>query len=277
MTEHSASRRLRPLSLIGAFLIRDWTTAWSYRFPFIGDVVGTFAPLLLFFFIGRLVDMGQIDLPELEAGYFAFVVVGTAVIGIVEEGLGSYASRISSAQRTGTLEAMAASPTPLWLTTFLGSLYDVIHAAITSSLTVAVAIIFFGIRLNVDPSALPLLLVAIISSVLLFSALGLLAAALTFVFKRAGAFTDNLDFLIAAASGVWFPLEVLPGPLATVARLLPFTWAVDMMRLALLNGEVPVGRTALLALSALVVLPISLWFTAKSIDYARRQGSLAYY
>lgn len=273
----TSQRHLRPFGLIAAFIGRDWASAWSYRFPFISDVLSGFFPLILFFFIGRLVDMGQIEHPELSAGYFSFVVTGAAVIAIFEQGLSSYPSRVASAQRTGTMEAMAASPAPLWLTTFLGSFYDMIHATIASILMVGMAAVLFGIELSIAPAGVPLLLLALASSVLLFSAVGLTAAALTFVFKRAGAFTTGFDFVVAAAAGVWFPLDVLPGPLETIARALPFTWAVETTRAILLEAETPVAEVLYLGACAVIALPLALWLTAASINYARRQGSLSYY
>src|ERR1039458_10126902 len=47
--------RIRPLSLLGAFLRRDWGIAWSYRTPFFFSLIETLATLVFIYFLGRLV------------------------------------------------------------------------------------------------------------------------------------------------------------------------------------------------------------------------------
>jgi AraC family transcriptional activator of pobA len=42
----------------------------------------------------------------------------------------------------------------------------------------------------------------------------------------------------ALLGGVYFPIELLPGPIQAVAELLPFTWGLEVMRGALLGAEV---------------------------------------
>ncbi len=79
---------------------------------------------------------------------------------------------------------------------------------------------------------------------------------------------------LALLAGVYFPTEVLPGPLEVIAEALPFTWGIDVLRAALLQGEVAGARLGLLVGFAVVSLPLSLWLFGLSIDRARRQGSL---
>src|SRR4051812_11791998 len=82
---------------------------------------------------------------------------------------------------------------------------------------------------------------------------------------------------IGLIGGVYFPIAVLPGGLKFLASILPFTWALDLLRSALLNGEAHVGRLmALLAFDALA-LPAALVLFRAALQRARRTGTLAGY
>jgi ABC-2 type transport system permease protein len=270
--------QLRPWNLTSAFLRRDWAIALSYRFPFLSSIAGSLSSLVLFYFIAKLVDRGVDPLvPELGAGYFAFVMVGSAVMLIVEQSLTSYSTQISSAQRAGTLEAMAATPAPLWLTTLLGSLYDLLFATATSACMITLGVVAFGVRFDIAPGGVPILVVGLAATVLLFSSLGMLAAAFALVFKRTGPLLQAVSTVIAFASGVWFPLQLLPRPLEIAANLLPFTWAVDSLRLTVLAGARPVLQCTVLAISAAALLPLSLVVFHRAARRTRRDGTLGFY
>ena len=49
---------------------------------------------------------------------------------------------------------------------------------------------------------------------------------------------------LALLGGVYFPLDVLPEPLRSLGNILPFTWGLDTIRSALLNGTVDAPRLA---------------------------------
>jgi ABC-2 type transport system permease protein len=234
--------------------------------------------LLMFFFIAKLVDQSTFEnTPELANGYFAFVVVGSALMGIMTVGLSSFATQLQSSQANGTLEAVAAAPTPLWLSVMLGSLYDLLYATASAILTVAIAVVFFEVRFDVRPAGVPLAAAGVGATLALFASLGMLVAAFTLVFKRSGALLAIMTAGLAFLAGVFFPVDLLPRPVAVLAELIPLTWAVDLVRLTVLAGELPVGRLFVLTGAALLAAPLSIAIFERATSHTRQSGTMGQY
>lgn len=273
---------MRPVALVGAFLRRDLAIALSYRLPFVLDLVNTLSSLFLFFFLARFVDATgvvgtEVTTEPLEGGYFPFVVIGIALLGILQTGLTAFDSRIRSDQSTGTLEALLATPPAAWVTVLASSAYQLTYAALSSVLYVAVAVAVFGVRFDARPLGLVVATAGVLATVLLFAALGMVFAAVTIVLKRAGGVIGLSTTALALLAGVYYPLEVLPRPLELLGRALPFTWSVDLVRDSLLDGQVPVGRLGVLAVVALLATAVAVRIFSGAMTAARRAGTLGQY
>ena len=270
--------RLRFGPLVSAHVRRDWVTAWSYRLPFIAGLFSSLFGLITYFFIARLVDRSEFEeTPELANGYFAFVMLGSSLVAIMTVGLTANASRLQRAQSTGTLEAMAAAPAPLWLTTFLGSMYELLYATASAFVTVALGVAFFGVRFNVGPLGALVVAGGIVATFLLFASLGMAVAAFGLVYKRTGPLIALMTTALSLLGGVFFPVDLLPGPVEFFAKIMPFTWAVDVIRLTLLAGQVPVLRFVALAATAALAFPLSAVLFDRALVQTRRSGTLSHY
>ena len=120
-------------------------------------------------------------------------------------------------------------------------------------------------------------MVAVPATVGFFAAVGIALAAFTIVFKETTAMTSFLAAGLALFGGVYYPVDVLPAPLDDLAQALPFTWAVDVFRAALLGGAIPVGRLFLLVGCALAFLPVAVFLLNRALVHAKRTGTLAQY
>ena len=84
-------------------------------------------------------------------------------------------------------------------------------------------------------------------------------------------------------AGVFYPLDVFPQPLQTVARFLPDTYAIAAMRRLLLPDSAsltgPSVNEALIVLVAfnVVLFPVAIWSFRRSLDFGRRVGVLGGY
>lgn len=273
---------MRPLSLVGAFLRRDLSIALSYRLPFVTDLLNTLSSLFLFFFLARFVDETGLAGSEatgdrLDDGYFPFVVLGIALLGILQTGLTAFDARIRADQSTGTLEALLATPPPAWATVLASSAYQLAYATVSATLYVLVAVAAFGVRFDARPLGVVVATAGLLATVLLFAALGMVFAAVTIVFKRAGGVIGLATTALALLAGVYYPLEVLPRPLEVLGRALPFTWSVDLVRDSLLDRQVPVGRLAVLAVVAVISTALAVKLFSGAVTTARRAGTLAQY
>jgi ABC-2 type transport system permease protein len=266
------------LSLVAAFLRRDWAIARSYRLNFALNLFDSVVSLVLFFYLGQIVDQSELAAEsQLSKGYFAFAVLGLALIRVIQTGVTSFALRIRQDQETGTLEALLVTPAPPSFVVLGSATYALLTATLSSLLMVVLAVLFFGLRLTLDYSHLLALLVAVPASLVLFVALGIAVAAFTVVFKQTASLMSFVTIGIAVFAGVYFPVSVLPSALEFFANVLPFTWSLDVFRAALLGGDVAITKLLLLTGFAFIAVPLSLALFRSAVNHARRAGSLAQY
>lgn len=268
---------LMALSIVASFVRRDWATARSYRLPFVLDLFSVVVNLTLFFFLGRFIDGSDISfVSELGNGYFAFAVVGMLVVRLGQTALNSFSSKLRREQTTGTLEALLATPPPPWLVILASSAYELLYATVTALATFAVAM-SFGMDIEVSLAALGALVLGVPAILAVFAALGVAVAAFTMVFKQTTSLVGMVTSAVAVLGGVYFPLEVLPRPLEMLAWALPFTWGIDLLRSALLEGQMEWGLLALLVGFSAAAIPASLAVFRVAVDRSRRTGTLSHY
>ena len=265
------------LPVVLACLRRDFAIARSYRLPFVMQAVATAVTLVLFFYVGELVDTSvDGELALVGGSYFGFVVVGIALLRIVQTAMTTFTASIRLEQTTGTLEALlstAATPSQV----ILGSAtYSLLEATVTSSAMVLAAVpAGLDIRTTIPGAAAAV--AALGGLLVLFAALGIAIAAFTVVFKQPGSLTTLIVTGLSILGGVYFPVDLLPGPVRAVASALPFTWGVDVVRDALLGGEVQAAHLVGLVVSAVLTLPAALLLFRRAVGAAARRGSLGAY
>lgn len=265
------------IAVLGAFLRRDLAISLSYRVGFVLGLASDFLSLALFFYLGRLVDRsGETD-EELRRGYFAFSVLGMALLMMAQTGLTSLAQKFRQEQTTGTFEALMSTPAPPSLVILSSAAFDMIRAAVEAVVFVLLGVAFFGLRLANDPVSIAVALFTTSVSMVFFCALGVAVAAFTVVFKQTTALLGMVTSGFALLGGVYFPVRVLPEPLRTVSDILPFTWALKALRDALILGETNVEALVILVAAALVSFPLALGLFGLAMRRARKTATLAQY
>ena len=126
------------------------------------------------------------------------------------------------------------------------------------------------------PAALLILVLTIIT----FSSLGIIAASFIMVLKRGDPVTWLFSTLSSLLGGVYYPISVLPPWLQRLSYLLPITYSLRAMRLALLQGypfTALVPDIAVLVIFSLILLPLSLLTFRYAVHRAKVDGSLTHY
>jgi ABC-2 type transport system permease protein len=120
-------------------------------------------------------------------------------------------------------------------------------------------------------------LVPFMANLLLFGwAVGMGTMALVLRFGRAAeALVWGIPFLLQPVSAVYYPLDVLPPGLQTLAWLLPSTHVFEGMRTALHLGTVPLGSLLVVCGLNLVYLAGGAAIFAWMIRYTREKGYLS--
>lgn len=265
---------MNALRLQAAFLQRDWRYETSYRGMLALQLLGIVGTLVIFYSIGKLVGGDAASLREYGGEYFPFALIGLVVSDFFNTGLRSFSSRLRLAQTTGTLEAMFTTAAPSRYILMCSGTWDYLIATARLVISALIGVFVLGVEFEVD--LLAALIVGVLS-LLNFTAVGLLAAALILVIKRGDAVAVLGNIAASIFAGALFPIALLPIWLRWVAYVLPLHYSLDGLRRALLTGA-GVGdlglNMAVLAASSAVLVPVSLYALDLAADYVRRDGSL---
>jgi len=267
------------MSVATAFMKRDISLSLSYRLSFALQLFGIFFSVASFYFVSRLFGAALVpQLAQYGGDYFSFVLIGLAFTGYLGLSLSNFSSSIREGQTTGTLEIMLLSPTRLSVILLSSSVWSYVMATVNVIIYLVVGALVFGF--NVSQANLLTAFVVLVLSIASFSGIGILSAAMVLIVKRG----DPIAWLFGGASsllaGVFYPISVLPDWLAPFSRILPLTYALDGMRLAMLKGyslyQVRLDVLVLLGFT-LVLTPISFLVFRIALRRAKKEGSLIQY
>jgi ABC-2 type transport system permease protein len=262
-----------------AFVERDFLVAASYRTAFAADTLGIVFKVVTFYYIGEVFGDGVApSLTRYGHDYFAFLMIGVALLDFVHTSFDTFTNSIRDSQMTGTLEAVLLSPLRLPEMIVYSSLWSYIFTALRFGTYIVVGAVLFG--LEISPAGIPAALIALLLTILCFAPLGIVSAAVIMVFKKGTWFQMTINGLGFLLGGVAYPVEVLPAWASSISYYLPLTHAVGAMRETLLNGSGLIGiRAELLFMAAFaaVALPISLWIFDLGVRRTRHLGTLTQY
>lgn len=261
-----------------AFVRRDLLDAASYKAAFAYQVITLLSSVLTVYFLSRMV--GGADVPSLRpygGDYFTFALIGVAFADYLAVSLASFSSGLRLAQRSGTLEAMLATPaSPAEI---------VIGSAVYRFLWSFARVLVYGVSglalgASFPDADLLSAVVCALLSILAFGSVGILGAALVLVLKAWEPVTAIFSGLSWLLGGVLYPVASLPAVAQYAAALLPITHALEAMRGALIGGRSVAelaGPLTGLAIFAAVVLPLALWTFGWALRRVRMEGSVGHY
>ena len=273
---HALSGELRK---VPAFVRRDFLTAWSYRMSFVSDMVNMTGQVVVFYFIGLMIDPDV--LPTYggsDVTYLEFAAVGIAVGVFIQFGLNRVSAAMRGEQLMGTLESVLVTPTTP-TTIQLGSVaWDLVYIPLRTAIFLTAVTVAFGLNLSAA-GLIPALLVLIVFMPFVWG-LGVATAALLLTFKRGAGFVGLGFVALGLMSGVYFPLDLLPGWLAAVAEANPVAHAIEAMRDSLL-GDATLASVLPVVLLLIPCSAVSLAFGMGVFRLAvrreRRRGSMGLY
>jgi ABC-2 type transport system permease protein len=267
------------LRKLPAFVRRDFLVAWSYRLPFVTDWIGLAFQALMFYFVGLMVDPSKLPTFGGEpTTYLAFVAVGIAISAFMTLALGRVSVGIQQEQLAGTLESLLMTPTSPATVQLGAVIYDLIYIPIRTAVFLVVIALAFGIDFYAS-GLFPALVVLVVFIPFVWG-LGVASAGATLTFRRGSGVVGIAMTVLVLFSGAYYPLDLLPNWIATLAELNPITIAVDGMREPLLGGTGwdGVGRAVIILLPlAAVSLALGAVAFRAALRRERRQGTLGLY
>lgn len=263
------------LSVMAAYLKRDWLAWSSYRFAAIFQLAAIAGVITGIAFAGEVV-VKKTSLFGGAKDYASFALAGLAFTDALFSGLTGPSSAVRAAQTTGTLEPIFLTPTRAWQFVIGSSTFQIVLAFVRAAIFVLAAVVFLGYWHHADVAAA---LVLLIPAFMTFLGLGLLASAFTVVIKQGEPVVAGYLAVSGLLGGTIFPVSLLPSWVRGFSQALPLTHALTGLRQALDGGGfASVGSSVLvLAVLAAILLPLGLFSVTKATQRARREGSLVVY
>lgn len=255
-----------------ALFRRDFLTDLRYRVVLMISLVDAGLILVSYAFLARVFVAARPD------GYapLSFLLVGIAMTDSMTTGLVCLSQGVRNNQQTGTLKALLVLPLSPARLMLLSMPYPAVRSAIDFVIFIGVAA---ALGLPAGSINVGATLVVFVVSVGAVASLGLASAAFAVAFKRG----DPVMWALGAAtwllSGVLYPIDVLPAWLQWVAWLLPTSHALAAVRATVITGAglASVGSDVLvLALFAVVGVPVGLWLFGRAVDHSKRAGTLGH-
>ena len=272
-------RLVTALGKAGAIFKRDQRLATSYDMAFAIQWLQIIIQIISFYFIATLIGRGQhFGLLGGAIPYFSYVVVNLAFARFQMTARQSFQTAIRGDQMLGTLDVVMATPTTLPTIVLSTGLWG-FTLTIMQVLVALGTGMALGLHLHVN---ILTTLVFVILTVACMSPLGVMAASTIMTFKQ----NAPTQFVAGSAAnllgGVLYPVSKLPIWLQKISWCLPITHSLEGVRAGLLEN-VPltnplVAGDALWLLGATAILmPLSLFIFARSVNLARRDGTLGHY
>ena len=262
-----------------AFLRRDFLIAWSYRVGFFSDFANLAAQMVLFFFVGELIDAGELPTyGGAQVTYLEFVTLGIVLNVFVQVALTRTSEALRTEQMIGTLEALLTTPTATATVQLGSAVFDLVYMPIRTG----VLLLFMALVVGLDLHASGVLpsLVLMLAFIPFVWGLGIATAAAILTFRRGSGMMGLGTLALGLASGAFFPLTLLPGWVASVAQYNPLAIAIEGLRETLLGGNGWAGiagdLAVLIPISAVTVAIGSLLFRL-ALRRERRRGTLGLY
>lgn len=176
----------------------------------------------------------------------------------------------------GTIEYTFMAP--LSRVSHLGGsgVFAVIYGLVRASLLFAAVAFMFS--LDLDGANYPAALVVLVVASVSFFGIGMMTAVLPLISPEKGMQIGFIAHgLLLVVSGIYYPVEVLPGWMQALSKISPATYALDGIRGAILEGE---GLSSMggvlwpLAVIGAVCIPLGLWVFHRGEVYAKRHGKL---
>ena len=176
----------------------------------------------------------------------------------------------------GTIEYTLMAPISRFFHMAGQTAFAVVYSLIHTAVVLLATMVFFDITLaNANLFGFTLLLMAGSFS---FIGISIVGAVLPLLFPERGSqMTHVIIALLLLVSGVYYPVEVLPGWLQVLSRLSPATYVLDGVRASLVDGA---SITTLwpytwpLLVIGTITIPVGLRIFHWAEQYAKRTGKL---
>jgi ABC-2 type transport system permease protein len=211
-----------------------------YPFNFALAVIQSFVTAGMWFFVSLfLKDYASASLAEYGGDFVSYMIIGVVFFQNASAILTLPFQSLSTAFWDKRLEVYNSASYGVWAFITGRFIWVFLYQFIIQASVLAAAVLFAGVKLNADVHIFPLA-AYYICFVLTCLGCGLIGASNFFTLEvKQGRepFTWLVDILARIFSGVYYPLAILPTGIQFVSRLAPHTYAMEGLRLVMINGQ----------------------------------------
>jgi ABC-2 type transport system permease protein len=258
-----------------AFVFRDFSLTKRY----LGWVV-----VFTFYAMVNSATIALIGVAAKDEQLTLTLIVGVLLWSFLSVLFNEIASSVAYERWEGTLEYTFMAPVSRLIHLFGVSLFAAVYSIIRLAIVIGGLAVF--IKLDLSRANLLGILIVLLVSSFAFIGLGLMAAVLPVFSPERGAEATNIfQGCLLLVSGVYYPVEILPGWLQPLAKLSPATYSLSACRklMGIGSGQTqlvgaPISEVApellTLTLMGVVMVPAGLWVFGHVERWAKKTGKL---
>jgi ABC-2 type transport system permease protein len=186
--------------------------------------------------ITAMVTPIQVQTRGLIAGnpnYFQFVAPGVMAMVTVMAVMMGLAGSVAREKETGTLDGLLVAPIARGSIVMGKTFAQTVRGLAQGAMVLAIAMIFFGVRVYGN---FALLVVMLILGIFSFVGLGILISAMVEEQETAMTIMMTVTFPMLFLSGAFFPLQQMPGFMQAISKVVPLTYVVEGLRQVMVLG-----------------------------------------
>ncbi len=249
---------------------KGFMISWSYKFNLLMSMLS-----LSFIFLGINFMMGN---GQLNADTMASTLLGYLIWFYAITAIENMSYNLRDEMQCGQLEQLYMSPAPPQVLVLGRAFSTLIVSTIMVSVMVAVMITLFGIPMPMRLQGLPVFALTLGG----LYGFGYILGGATLIFKQTGPLANLLTNALLFTNGAILPVDRLPDWLQTLAKLLPSTQGILVLRKVILGGQSlsaawSDGSLILLVVHSVLFFAIG-WLVYRLCEsVAKRKGSLGQY
>ena len=219
------------------------------------------AVLLVMFNSVFVAGSDTVDISGETVGGHAYFTGGMITYAVLLSAFSQLAIGLVNQRETGQLKRLRGTPVPAW--TFVVATLIRAVAVVVLMAGVLILIARFGYDVRISAAALAEIALFAVLGTAAFASVGIAATALLTDVDSAGATLPIIAVVLSLISGIFVPVDQLPGGLEGIARVFPVYHLADGLQMAL-------GRAGVGSLSGRDVAALFVWGTLGAVFAARR-------
>lgn len=209
------------------------------------------------------------------AGYGIFIAIGSGLAGLWTTLLFGSGNAITGERWSGTLELIAATPTPVWMIVFGKALGVILQSLLSMVASYLLGWLVFGYPLGI---AQPLeFFLALCVGLLSFIAFGLMLAPAFLLNPQIQQFQNALEYPVYILCGFLFPIALLPFWTTPLSYILSPFWTARLLQAAAggtLTWEQLAREGVIVLALGVVYLALASWLFRVVLRKARVDATL---